>query len=66
LWSGIPTDALARELELYASVHYLLLHGWMGKHPSEIAQELKQRKKDFSSEEVERGIARLKSHGLIK
>jgi uncharacterized protein YwgA len=60
-------DALARKLELLASVHFLVDRKQVtGVDKSQITETLKRFKKDFSEEDVKEALEELKSHDLLK
>ena len=65
LWEDVRPGQLHLDLECHASVHYLWTHGWSAKSADEISAELKRRKKDFSAQDVQRSVAKLKRHRLI-
>ena len=60
-------DALAKRLELLASVHFLIDRKQVaGVDTSQITETLKRYKKDFSEEDVKDALEELKAHELLK
>ncbi|MBC8372880.1 MAG: hypothetical protein H8E53_04745 [Planctomycetes bacterium] len=58
-------DDLEVQLELLASVHFLIDHGQVtGRDPAQIAQTLKRFNKPFTKSQVKDAIGEMNSHGI--
>lgn len=67
IFADLDRDALARKLELLASVHFLVDRKQVaGVNKNQITETLKRFKKDFSEEDVKEALEELKAHELLK
>ncbi len=66
LFADEDRSALARKLELLASVHFLVDRKQVrGQSPEEIAGVLRKYDKQFSAEEVEKALGELRDHAIL-
>jgi len=65
IFAGLKGDKLAKKLELLASVHFLIDRRQVSKVDTKrITNTLEKFEKDFSEEDVQKALGKLKTYGL--